>query len=733
MDAQQKLLEKYAPTLVFAEGERFFPMDVNSYLKECKLFKHNSEHHKNVDVTRQWDERKNELIQAGVKEETARGEALKYFDHTHYLQLVQPDKWGQGIRIITFLALVILVVILWSNLRADEFSRLLQQFNPGWPLLWREPWDTIRFIPTAVGILAWPWLRSNQRVHLGLVIFLAATFFFGTLLGTGIGMIAFALCAFFLLYYSLYPIVSKKIEKTSLIRIIFIFLTSIPILTLLYLLDSVLGFNYVEKINLWVFHFKLSAFIAVSLIYSVAMVFVFSWVGRKLSNLITANFPEKITIDELRDFLILIIAFLFVAPIIAIEAGFAKNFIFVDDFILYIIALITIGAAIFALFEDPLELLEEFETGGGNSVHSSSIRAFWITIFGFLSYLLLSLTINVFQLPWIADFIFMSIDPAIIPDLLVFITIAYLLIFVLILFVSIGLLGSALVGFVMALNSLQPDSVSDRASQKFPKHEGEKISGHYYGHVLSDDAGWTTLQYHYFYGFNDWRKANGGVNHHEGDWEAVAIFLRDENPIAAAYSQHHNGKLYKWDKLDFENGTQHPKVYVARGSHANYAHPETYPASMFFYGKLRPFVDLINKVLGYFKGAENGLPFEDANGGKKKINSWSHETIGDHSHGWVEYQGLWGRKHHHKDESGPSGPKYNIPVPPASCIKPGEMRYRWKLHDWKIILLFDLIKENEHQQGDDRSQGSEWAQKELSLHSANFLVSTLPEYFKPSS
>ena len=45
-----------------------------------------------------------------------------------------------------------------------------------------------------------------------------------------------------------------------------------------------------------------------------------------------------------------------------------------------------------------------------------------------------------------------------------------------------------------------------------------------YGRVLRT-AGYTVLQYWYFYPFNDWRSTFYGVNDHEADWETISVYL----------------------------------------------------------------------------------------------------------------------------------------------------------------------------------------------------------------
>jgi hypothetical protein len=38
------------------------------------------------------------------------------------------------------------------------------------------------------------------------------------------------------------------------------------------------------------------------------------------------------------------------------------------------------------------------------------------------------------------------------------------------------------------------------------------------------NRGYVVIQYWFFYAYNDWGTSHGGVNDHEGDWEAVFVF-----------------------------------------------------------------------------------------------------------------------------------------------------------------------------------------------------------------
>lgn len=71
------------------------------------------------------------------------------------------------------------------------------------------------------------------------------------------------------------------------------------------------------------------------------------------------------------------------------------------------------------------------------------------------------------------------------------------------------------------------------------------------------------IQYWFFYVFN-----NGDLNRHEGDWEMIQIYLYNGEPAQVMCSQHHGGQRAVWAQVDRDG--DHPRIYVARGSHANY-------------------------------------------------------------------------------------------------------------------------------------------------------------------
>jgi hypothetical protein len=84
-----------------------------------------------------------------------------------------------------------------------------------------------------------------------------------------------------------------------------------------------------------------------------------------------------------------------------------------------------------------------------------------------------------------------------------------------------------------------------------------------YAHVDSLN---NVIQYWFFYAFN-----GGDLNRHEGDWEMIQVVLSGEQPVEVMYSQHDAGQTATWSQV--EKDGEHVKVYVAKGSHANYIKP----------------------------------------------------------------------------------------------------------------------------------------------------------------
>ena len=138
----------------------------------------------------------------------------------------------------------------------------------------------------------------------------------------------------------------------------------------------------------------------------------------------------------------------------------------------------------------------------------------------------------------------------------------------------------------------------------------------------------TILQYWTFYYFND-----GNLNRHEGDWEMTQVVLDASlEPVSTTFSQHESGVTAQW--ADVETDGDHYKVYVARGSHANYY--RSYSGAM-------------------------GLANDEC-GDDKELTSDDYGIIMlTGSETWLNFMGRWGSNEGGDSvvgQAGPQGPAY---------------------------------------------------------------------------
>ena len=164
-------------------------------------------------------------------------------------------------------------------------------------------------------------------------------------------------------------------------------------------------------------------------------------------------------------------------------------------------------------------------------------------------------------------------------------------------------------GLIMDMLSQATEKIAREAYFQYAKILEKESQPVYYGRVLRETDGngdrWTILQYHFFYAFNDWRLAANGMNHHEGDWEMVAVYLKNDEPYALLLSQHGAGNMEWWDDVlkavdEQGNFTTHPVVYAALGSHANYSKPEVIRSpSMYTPGRLQRVLFWIDGLIHY--------------------------------------------------------------------------------------------------------------------------------------
>jgi len=186
---------------------------------------------------------------------------------------------------------------------------------------------------------------------------------------------------------------------------------------------------------------------------------------------------------------------------------------------------------------------------------------------------------------------------------------------------------------------------------------------------IHQSGGTTVVQYWMFYAFN-----KGELNQHEGDWEMVQIVLSGGTPTDVMYSQHHGGQRATWDQV--ERDGNHIKVYVARGSHANYLRP--------YSGKFGVASDIVG-----------------ANGKILESGDYTLELL--ESQDWLNFAGRWGEFDSYEDvfrgKVGPQGPMYrengvmwNSPVDWGNDLSQADNNiflFEWFLYN--IVTIFLIL------------------------------------------
>jgi hypothetical protein len=191
-----------------------------------------------------------------------------------------------------------------------------------------------------------------------------------------------------------------------------------------------------------------------------------------------------------------------------------------------------------------------------------------------------------------------------------------------------------------------------------------------YAHVDSTSS---VIQYWFYYAFN-----GGNLNRHEGDWEMIQVVLSGGQPIQVMYSQHYAGQIAQWSQVDKDGN--HVKVYVGRGSHANYIKP--------YSGKI-------------------GLASDDVgdNGKILQPTDYTVEVLSNQS--WLNFAGHWGWYGANASqatesailgEAGPQGPMFRDnglmwqPLTWAGSLQPANdymFILEWLMYNF--VMLFVII------------------------------------------
>lgn len=254
----------------------------------------------------------------------------------------------------------------------------------------------------------------------------------------------------------------------------------------------------------------------------------------------------------------------------------------------------------------------------------------------------------------------------------------------------------SLFGLGMLLSGRVPGGVIAAAERKYRAIRERHPGYPYYGRVLRQGE-YTVLHYMYFYAMNDWRSTFHGVNDHEADWEQVFIFLEEtadgHRPLWVAASVHEfDGQdlRRRWDDPELEREGNHPVLYAAAGSHANYFQAGEYLAR-YEVEFLKPVTNTVDRIRQFWtrylrQGDPSGFgeriagllrfPYVDyARGdgnaiGPGQADTWAPTVLTDET-GWAErYRGLWGlaTSDLFEGQSGPAGPKFH---------RDGRVRQTW--------------------------------------------------------
>ena len=170
-----------------------------------------------------------------------------------------------------------------------------------------------------------------------------------------------------------------------------------------------------------------------------------------------------------------------------------------------------------------------------------------------------------------------------------------------------------------------------------------------YTHVYRNSIGGVSIQYWFFYAYNDfWSSFN-----HEGDWEHIIVQLNSsEQPTLLWYAAHEGSATLQPTQVSWYGGT-HPEVWVADGSHASYPSEGvcdfttehgiyencwTNPAQRWF---------TWSNGMGGAQGLQGG--------GLVNMGELTRPMPGQE---WMKYSGRWGEEGNIDGTSGPPSPSW---------------------------------------------------------------------------
>lgn len=219
--------------------------------------------------------------------------------------------------------------------------------------------------------------------------------------------------------------------------------------------------------------------------------------------------------------------------------------------------------------------------------------------------------------------------------------------------------------------------------------------------VVDKGNGWVDAYWFYFYSFNlgPFVMGNGPYGNHVGDWEHSLVRFYEGEPVIVWLSAHGGGQAYFYHNLEkHESNPNHPIIFSARGTHANYVsvgqHPHDLP-----YAILSDFTDrgpLWNPTKNYLAYTYDGKHVFPSETNRNPKHVGREKTY----HNWLAFRGCWGdnklpdddpRQHYlfiggYKYIEGPRGPlEKNL-----LRIKPCERHKWWNF--WNGCVVRQNIK-----------------------------------------
>jgi hypothetical protein len=240
-------------------------------------------------------------------------------------------------------------------------------------------------------------------------------------------------------------------------------------------------------------------------------------------------------------------------------------------------------------------------------------------------------------------------------------------------FAAVGVIAR-LIDVVLRLSLLVRGKVPNGLVAAAHQRSRELQGATYYCRVVRN-AGYTVLQYWYFYAFNDWRSTFHGVNDHEADWETVAVYLAPgpDGELAPAWvagsSHDHTGDdlRRRWDDPLLDKDGEHPVLYPGAGSHSHAFVAGDYVVSVGL-PALRAVLRTIQRMRRWLMpfAPEPGsgsfdIPFIDyARGDGAAVAEWTRVPVDDSTPWLRDFRGLWGldTKDSFGGERAPAGPRY---------------------------------------------------------------------------